>query len=173
MKSLKTIINEARKGKWDDDDKFASWNSTGLVAAKGNIKLDVTDLWYFAYPTKSYIDKSGKQNKKKHDFWEKRYDIKITGQHFDGRKGKIVPLIYNELGINADTKENPKTGNYNNEKQPYVNKNAKNKVFISGSKQDILDFFSSSEWLRSNDNNKKTNKDALAPLGIQKGDMVK
>ena len=177
VKEYTQPLNEARKGKWTDDDKHASWNATakfapaqGLVAAKGNIKLDVTDLWYFAYPSKNYIDKTGKQNGKKHAAWQKRYDIKITGQHFDGRKGKIVPLIYNELGINADTEENPETGNYTNAKQPYVNKNAKNKVFISGTKQDVFDFFSSAEWLRSNDNNKKTNKEVLAPLGIQKGD---
>jgi post-segregation antitoxin (ccd killing protein) len=47
--ALEAALNEARKGKWTDDDKHASWNATakfapaqGLVAAKGNIKLDVT-----------------------------------------------------------------------------------------------------------------------------------
>ena len=194
VKDYTTPLNEVRRGKWDKDDKFASWNVTGLVAAKGKIKLEVTNLWHFASPTKSYRDTladsqmkladpltKGDQNKKKHAFWEKRYDIKITGQHFDAsaknEKGAVVPLVYNVLGNSLDTKINtniekehkwPLLSQYRYGNVAYNKGN--HKVWISGEKQDILDFFSSTEWLRSNDNNTKTNKETLAPLGIQKGD---
>ena len=191
MKSLKTIINEAktlneaRAKKWSDDDPYWSKNITGKVAAKGKIKADVTEIWRFAFPSKKYQDGKadgvkdtfGDQNKRQHAFWKKRYDIEITGQHFDALakngRGAVVYLVYNRGGIAVDMKlvgdDAPKgyVPRPNASKATYVKyKDSKHKVFMSGEKQDIYDFFVSPEWKNSNQVNQNL-VDLFKALGVK------
>ena len=165
-------LNEARAKKWTDDDKFWSKNITGKIAAEGEGKYDITDIWDMGpEPTKKYQDDAGgdrnnfgDQNKRQHAFWKKRYDIEITGQHFDALakngRGAVVPLLYNRGGIARDTKvvkfsDGTKTIGYID-----LNK-SKHKVFISGTNQDIYDFFLGPDWAKNNDTPSKMFKDVL------------
>ena len=123
MKTIRELreaaLNEARKNKWTDNDPYWSKNTNGRVAAKGKIKLDVTELWEHAEPFKKFKDNKaiantgkGDQNKRQHAFWEKRYDIKITGEHFDAsaknERGAVVPRVYNIMGLPLDIEINKK-----------------------------------------------------------------
>ena len=167
MKTLKTIINEAktlneaRKNKWTDNDPYWSKNTNGRVAAKGKIKLDVTELWEHAEPFKKFKDNKaigntgkGDQNKRQHAFWEKRYDIKITGEHFDAsaknERGAVVPLVYNIMGLPLDIEINKNAKKGTEYRYKYVSRGSKHKIWYTGEKQDIYDFFTSNEWTSKN-----------------------
>lgn len=167
-------LNEARAKKWTDDDKFWSKNITGKIAAKGKGKYDITDIWEMGpEPDKKYQDgkadddgKGGKtrdnfgdQNKRQHAFWKKRYDIEITGQHFDALakngRGAVVPLLYNRGGIALDTTLSK--GALDKDYESYFSKitfvdlnKSKHKVFISGTNQDIYDWFLGPDWAKDN-----------------------
>ena len=185
IKEYTQPLNEARAKKWTDDDPYWSKNITRKVAAKGYIKVDITDIWRFAFPSKKYQDGKadgvkdtfGDQNKRQHAFWKKRYDIEITGYHFDALakngKGAVVYLVYNRGGIAVDMKlvgdDAPKgyVPRPNASKATYVKyKDSKHKVFMSGEKQDIYDFFVSPEWTKSNQVNQNL-VDLFKALGVK------
>ncbi len=172
VKEYTEPLNEARAKKWTDADKFWSKNITGKLASKGSGKYDITDIWGRGpYPVKKYQDAAGgdreefgDQNKRQHNFWKKRYDIEITGQHFDALakngRGAVVPLLYNRGGITRDTKvvkfsDGSKTISYVD-----FNK-SKHKVFISGENQDIYDWFLGPDWAKDNNKPSKFFKDKL------------
>ena len=185
VKEYTQPINEARAKKWTDKDKYWSKNITGKIAAKGSGKYDITEIWGRGpYPTKKYQDGKadddgqggktrdnfGDQNMKQHAFWKKRYDIEITGQHFDALakngKGAVVPLLYNRGGISRDTvlSKGALDKDYESyfSKISYVDLNkSKHKVFISGENQDIYDWFVSPEWTKNNKTPSKMLKDIL------------
>jgi hypothetical protein len=172
VKEYTQPLNEARARKWTDADKFWSKNITGKAASKGSGKYDITDIWGRGpFPVKKYQDAAGgdrdefgDQNKRQHNFWKKRYDIEITGQHFDALakngRGAVVPLLYNRGGITRDTKvvkfsDGTKTISYVD-----FNK-SKHKVFISGTNQDIYDWFLGPDWAKDNNKPSKFFKDKL------------
>lgn len=172
VKEYTQPLNEARAKKWTDADKFWSKNITGKAASKGSGKYDITDIWGRGpFPVKKYQDAAGgdrdefgDQNKRQHNFWKKRYDIEITGQHFDALakngRGAVVPLLYNRGGITRDTKvvkfsDGTKTISYVD-----FNK-SKHKVFISGTNQDIYDWFLGPDWAKDNNKPSKFFKDKL------------
>ena len=179
VKEYTQPLNEARAKKWTDDDKFWSKNITGKAANDGEGKYDITDIWGRGpFPVKKYQDgkadddgKGGKtrdnfgdQNAKQHAFWKRRYDIEITGQHFDARakngKGAVVPLLYNRLGTSQDT-EIKEFGDGTNWLVYTKFETSKHKVFISGKHQDIYDFFLGNDWSKENDTPQKLFKDKL------------
>ncbi len=180
VKEYTQPLNEARAKKWTDADKFWSKNITGKAANDGEGKYDITDIWGRGpEPYKKYQDDAGgdrdnfgDQNAKVHAFWKRRYDIEITGQHFDALanngKGAVVPLLYNRGGITRDMKlvgdDAPKgyVPTPNASKATYVKyKDSKHKVFISGTNQDIYDFFLGNDWAKKNDTPSKFFKDKL------------
>ena len=161
VKEYTQPLNEARAKKWTDADKFWSKNINGKAADQGEGKYDITDMWGRGpFPVKKFQDDAGgdreafgDQNKRQHNFWKKRYDIEITGQHFDGLanngKGAVVPLLYNRGGITRDTKvvkfsDGTKTIGYVDFDK------SKHKVFISGTNQDIYDWFLGNDWKKEN-----------------------
>ena len=170
VKEYTQPLNEARAKKWTDDDKFWSKNITGKTANDNSKieKYDITDIWGRGpFPVRKFQDKKaiagdgknfGDQNAKQHAFWKRRYDIEITGQHFDGLakngKGAVVPLLYNRLGTNQDTEL--KKFSSGETYLAYTRfKDSKHKVFISGTNQDIYDFFLSNDWAKKNDTPQK------------------
>jgi hypothetical protein len=168
MKTIRELreaaLNEARKNKWTDNDPYWSKNTNGRVAAKGKIKLDVTELWEHAEPFKKFKDNKaiantgkGDQNKRQHAFWEKRYDIKITGEHFDAsaknERGAVVPRVYNIMGLPLDIEINKKMKKGSEYRYKYVSRGSKHKIWYTGEKQDIYDFFTSNEWTSKNRTN--------------------
>ena len=174
VKEYTQPLNEARAKKWTDNDKFWSKNITGKLASKGSGKYDITDIWgqgpapYRKYQDTKAIGGDGKtfgdQNAKQHAFWKRRYDIEITGQHFDALanngKGAVVPLLYNRLGTSQDTelfksKLSGLSATYGRFED------SKHKVFISGTNQDIYDFFLGNDWAKDNDKPSKFFKDKL------------
>ena len=185
VKEYTDPLNEARAKKWTDADKFWSKNITGKAASKGSGKYDITDIWGRGpFPVKKFQDgkadddgKGGKtrdnfgdQNAKQHAFWKRRYDIEITGQHFDALakngRGAVVPLLYNRGGITRDTKlakgalDKDRDAMFT--KIQYVDFNkSKHKVFISGTNQDIYDFFLGNDWAKDNNKPSKFFKDKL------------
>ena len=192
VKEYTQPLNEARAKKWTDADKFWSKNITGKLASEGEGKYDITDIWGRGpFPVKKFQDTKadddgkggetrdnfGDQNAKQHAFWKKRYDIEITGQHFDALakngKGAVVPLVYNRGGVAVDMKlvgdGAPKgyVPTPNASKATFVKyKDSKHKVFMSGEKQDIYDFFVSPEWKKSNQVNQNL-VDLFKDLGVK------
>ena len=177
VKEYTQPLNEARAKKWTDADKFWSKNITGKAANDGEGKYDITDIWGRGpFPVRKYQDTKaidsdergketfGDQNAKQHAFWKRRYDIEITGQHFDARakngKGAVVPLLYNRLGTSQDT-EIKEFGDGTNWLVYAKFKTSKHKVFISGKHQDIYDFFLGNDWSKENDKPQKLFKDKL------------
>jgi len=174
VKEYTQPLNEARAKKWTDDDKFWSKNITGKAANDGEGKYDITDIWGRGpFPVKKFQDTKaidgdkktfGDQNAKQHAFWKRRYDIEITGQHFDALakngKGAVVPLLYNRGGITRDTElfKSKLSGVSVNYKRF---KDSKHKVFISGTNQDIYDFFLGNDWAKDNRKPEKLFKDKL------------
>ena len=186
VKEYTQPLNEARAKKWTDDDKFWSKNITGKTANDNSKieKYDITDIWgqgpepYRKFQDTKAIDGDhktfGDQNAKQHAFWKRRYDIEITGQHFDGLakngKGAVVPLLYNRLGTNQDTEL--KKFSSGETYLAYTRfKDSKHKVFISGTNQDIYDFFLSNDWAKDNDKPQKlfnkefSNKEGIFIMG--------
>ena len=97
----------------------------------------------------------GDQNKRQHAFWEKRYDIKITGEHFDAsaknERGAVVPLVYNIMGLPLDIEINKNAKKGTEYRYKYVGRGKSNhKIWYTGEKQDIYDFFTSNEWTSKN-----------------------
>ena len=174
VKEYTQPLNEARAKKWTDADKFWSKNITGKAANDGEGKYDITDIWGRGpFPVKKFQDTKaingdgktfGDQNAKQHAFWKRRYDIEITGQHFDAlannEKGAVVPLLYNRLGTVQDTKIT-KFSNGDAWVTYAEFQTSKHKVFISGTNQDIYDFFLGNDWAKKNDTPMKLFKDKL------------